>query len=337
MGGAVPRPSIIPQGCESVNATCPVEATIYGYHPSLPANAFFAGFFGLAMLVQLFYGIKYKTWTYMAAVALGCLAECVGYVGRVMMNDNPWNDMAFNIQIVLLIFAPSFLAAGIYLTLKHVVLQFGAEWSRLRPGAYTWIFVSCDVSSLAMQSAGGAMAAMADPGEKIGDIGTNLMIAGIIWQVVVLVIFGLLVAEYGWRTYQRRTKLTHSALELWNNKKFKIFCGAVCGAYLFILVRCAYRIPELLGGWGGELMRIELEFIILEGVMICLMVLCQTIFHPGIYFPALASPPKQKHRKLKNVEDTEMEPLSSYEDVRPAGRYYDPAPTGQRYENTRER
>jgi hypothetical protein len=35
-----------------------------------------------------------------------------------------------------------------------------------------------------MQSAGGAMAAMADPGENIGDIGTNLMIAGIIWQVV---------------------------------------------------------------------------------------------------------------------------------------------------------
>jgi hypothetical protein len=35
-----------------------------------------------------------------------------------------------------------------------------------------------------MQSAGGALAATADPGEKIGDIGTNLMIAGIIWQVV---------------------------------------------------------------------------------------------------------------------------------------------------------
>lgn len=184
MGGAVPQPTVQPQGCEFVNATCPVEATIYGYYPSLPANAFFAGFFGLAMLVNLFFGIRYKTWTYMVAVSLGCFAECVGYVGRVMMNNNPWNDLAFNVQIVLLIFAPSFLAAGIYLTLKHVVLQFGAEWSRLRPGAYTWIFVGCDISSLAMQSAGGAMAAMADPGENIGDIGTNLMIAGIIWQVV---------------------------------------------------------------------------------------------------------------------------------------------------------
>lgn len=35
-----------------------------------------------------------------------------------------------------------------------------------------------------MQSAGGAIAATADPGDKLGDIGTDLMIAGIIWQVV---------------------------------------------------------------------------------------------------------------------------------------------------------
>jgi hypothetical protein len=106
---------------------------------------------------------------------------------------------------------------------------------------------------------------------------------------------------------------------------------------LFILIRCAYRIPELVGGWGGELMRIEIEFIILEGVMIALAVVCQTVFHPGLYFPALASAPKgQKHQKLKNVEDTEMEPLSSYEDVRAAGRYNDSAPTGQRFETIRE-
>jgi hypothetical protein len=84
----------------------------------------------------------------------------------------------------VVIFAPAFLAAGIYLTLKHVVIQFGKEWSRLRPSWYTYIFIACDISSLVMQSAGGALAATADPGASIGDVGTNLMIAGIIWQVV---------------------------------------------------------------------------------------------------------------------------------------------------------
>jgi hypothetical protein len=151
----------------------------------------------------------------------------------------------------------------------------------------------------------------------------------------VLVIFGLLVGEYAWRTRARRHKLSHEALALWNNKRFKMFCGAMSAAYIFILIRCAYRIPELLGGWGGELMRIEIEFIILEGVMICLAVLAQTVFHPGIYFPALASTSmKQKHQRLKNVADTEMEPLSTYEDVRPAGPYED-LRSGERYEESR--
>ena len=152
-----------------------------------------------------------------------------------------------------------------------------------------------------------------------------------------LVIFGFLVAEYSWRTYNRRHKLTESALALWDDRRFKIFCGAIGAAYTFILVRCAYRIPELLGGWGGELMRIELEFIILEGVMICLAVTAQTMFHPGKYFPAIASKPVAKHQRLKAVEDTEMEPLGSYEDIRPARRYYDPTTTNGPYEEMRSR
>jgi hypothetical protein len=101
MGGTPPRPSYIPEWCSSVTPECPVEGTIYGYTPNLIANAFFAGFFGLALMIQLYFGIRYKTWTYMIAVGLGCLAECIGYIGRVMLNSNPYNDAGFNIQIVL--------------------------------------------------------------------------------------------------------------------------------------------------------------------------------------------------------------------------------------------
>lgn len=146
--------------------------------------------------------------------------------------------------------------------------------------------------------------------------------------MTVLVIFALLVSEYAYRTYTRRHILTASALALWSDQRFKTFCLAIGAAYIFILVRCAYRIPELLGGWGGELMRIELEFIILEGVMITLAVACQTIFHPGKYFPAITGKGTYMHQKIKAVEGTEMEPLSTYEDVRPAGRYEELRPAG---------
>lgn len=158
---------------------------MYGYYPSLGWNAFFAAAFGLACLLQVGLGIRYKTWTYMIGVGLGCLGECLGYIGRVMMHNNPYDDGGFTLQIVLLIFSPAFLAAGIYLVLKHVVLSFGTSWSRLRPAWYTYIFIACDITSLVLQSAGGAVAATAeDSDRKTLDAGTDIMIGGIIFQVV---------------------------------------------------------------------------------------------------------------------------------------------------------
>ncbi|PVI06280.1 sphingoid long-chain base transporter RSB1 [Periconia macrospinosa] len=284
----VPPHVEVPRTCDSVTPECPVEGTIYGYTPSLEWNAFFAAFFGLCFVIQLGLGIRYKTWTYMIGVGLGCAAECAGYIGRLMMHNNPYNDIGFQIQIVLLIFAPAFLAAGIYLTLKHLVIQFGEEWSRLRPRLYTYVFIACDVSSLLLQSAGGALAATADDDARIRDMGTDIMIAGIIWQVVVLVIFGAIVAEYAIRTYRRKASLSPSALGLLADTKFRLFLGAVFVAYITIFVRCVYRIPELLGGWGGDLMRNEPEFIALEGWMIVLAVLAQTVFHPGYCFPPMS-------------------------------------------------
>lgn len=297
--GAPPRPDV-PASCTAVSLECPVEGTLYGYYPSLGWNAFFAAFFGLCFIAQVGLGIRYKTWTYMIGVGLGCLAECVGYIGRIMMNDNPYSDSGFQLQIVLLIFAPAFLAAGIYLVLKHAVLQFGEEWSRVRPAWYTYIFIACDISSLVLQSAGGGIAATADDDPDLSDIGTNIMIAGIIWQVVILAVFGVLVTEYVVRTYRRRDRLSPRALNLWASRRFRCFIAAVFLAYLTIFIRCVYRIPELLGGWGNELMRIESEFIALEGIMIVLCVLAQTVCHPGIFFPVMGRDQAREQAKLAN-------------------------------------
>ncbi|KAF2637508.1 RTA1-domain-containing protein [Massarina eburnea CBS 473.64] len=298
-----------PTPCYKVTPLCPVEATIYGYTPSLGWNAFFAVFFGVSALIHLGLGIRYKTWTYMIGVGLGCLAECGGYYGRLMINNNPWDNTGFQVQVVLLIFAPSFLAAGIYLTLKHIVIHIGEPWSRLRPIFYTYIFIACDLTSLVGQSAGGALAAMGSDKATI-DLGTNLMLAGIIWQVIVLVVFGYLVAEYAFRTYRRKAILSPEAMDIISDGRFRLFASGVFIAYFTIFIRCVYRIPELSDGWGSEMMRREPEFIGLEGIMIMFAVLAQTIFHPGHYFPAMVPgklAAKGHSRKLESQgSDIEM-------------------------------
>lgn len=83
-----PQPTTLPptnystQNCTAVSIYCPVEFTIYGYYPSLGANAFFCAFFALCLGIQFVLGIKYKTWTFMIALVLGTLSEAIGVLIR---------------------------------------------------------------------------------------------------------------------------------------------------------------------------------------------------------------------------------------------------------------
>jgi len=60
-------PPSAPNTCVEIGPECTVEGTLYGYYPSLGANAFFAATFALCFIIQFIFGIKYKTWTYMVS------------------------------------------------------------------------------------------------------------------------------------------------------------------------------------------------------------------------------------------------------------------------------
>lgn len=66
--------------CLDIGPDCTVEETTYGYYPSLPANAAFAAIFGALLIIQLFQGLKWKSWTYLVALAFGCLGEAIGII-----------------------------------------------------------------------------------------------------------------------------------------------------------------------------------------------------------------------------------------------------------------
>jgi hypothetical protein len=241
------------------------------------------------------------------ALCFGCIGEAIGYAGRVMLNNDVFDEDAFTIQIVCLIISPAFVSAGIYLTLKHFVIGFGQGWSRLPPVWYTRIFIAGDILSLVLQGAGGGLASSADPNSTLQDAGTNLMIAGVVIQVVVLAFFGYFLAEYTLRTYRRRDQLSEGARALFQKTSFRCFISAIIIAFGGIFIRCVYRIPELTGGWRSEIMRNEIEFIILEGVMIVISVGVLTVFHPGYCFPALGNTigkNKKKAQREKSIEDT---------------------------------
>ena len=64
--------------CVDVTDFCKVSETIYGYRPSLGASSFFIAIFAICLGIQLFQGIKWRTWFYMSVMTLGCLGEVIG-------------------------------------------------------------------------------------------------------------------------------------------------------------------------------------------------------------------------------------------------------------------
>jgi hypothetical protein len=66
------------ENCTDVSVLCPVEASTYGYAPSLGANATLLALFAIVLIVQVGQGILYKTWGFMAAFAIGSFGEVVG-------------------------------------------------------------------------------------------------------------------------------------------------------------------------------------------------------------------------------------------------------------------
>ena len=71
--------------------TCPLSCAQVEYLPTLAGNAVYAAAFGLLLIAQLGLGIKYKTWGFMVGMICGLVLELVGYAGRIMLHDNPFN------------------------------------------------------------------------------------------------------------------------------------------------------------------------------------------------------------------------------------------------------
>lgn len=253
--------------CTKITPECPIEYTIYDYLPSLGANGFFAGFFAVCFIVHVWLGILFRTKGYTIALTLGCVTSTLGYLGRIGLNLQPFNQIPFQIQVCCLIIAPAFNSAAIYLMLRHIVEIFGTRWSILRPKQYSIIFITADLISLILQGAGGGLAATAGPENTSQmDLGNDVMMAGIAFQVVTLTIFAMLAVLFLVRRV--RAHPTHSlpqaALELWNGARFRWFLFGLVTAFTTIYIRCVYRIAEMRGGWGNDLMKDETAFIILE-------------------------------------------------------------------------
>lgn len=143
------------------------------------------------------------------------------------------------------------------------------------------------------------------------------MVAGIAFQVLVLLVF---IIMFAWVNYHIMTDTPAN----WDPKfetnrhriLFKFWIPSVCVSLLFLLIRSAYRIAELSEGWTGHLMRTERYFLILDGLMIIIGMTPLCIIYPAIaygYVPIEGLHYKQESSSSRESKDSVDEKAALHE------------------------
>ncbi|KAK1963170.1 parasitic phase-specific protein PSP-1 [Colletotrichum sublineola] len=255
---------------------CPLEWSILRYQPSIPASGTFIAFFALALIIHAVQGIRWKTWGFTASIICGCVLEIIGYVGRLIIHDNPFDFQGFLIQIICITVAPVFFSAAIYVLLSQTINFLDRSISRFSPRLFYWIFIPLDIVSLVLQALGGALSSVSTTEEAV-DRGVDISLAGLVLQVVALLAFCGLFADYMITYTRSKTRPPMS-------QRLKLYLSFLSLSTLFILLRCIYRVVELHEGYFSHWFRDQALFIALESAVMVLAVFSLSIGHPGLLF-----------------------------------------------------
>lgn len=98
-----------------------------------------------------------------------------------------------NRYLVCLTVAPAFISAVIYLCFYRITIVYDRSLLRIKPRTFAITFITSDILCLVLQAAGGAITAMSggtsEQAAASRNAGINVMIAGLVLQVVSLLVF----------------------------------------------------------------------------------------------------------------------------------------------------
>ncbi|KAL9115155.1 MAG: hypothetical protein Q9227_000949 [Pyrenula ochraceoflavens] len=271
----------------------PTVDNSYHYQPHLSAGLVFSIVFGLSTLVHLAQTTIKRKWWYLT-FALGAIGELMGWAARTDSHYCPYKDLDFMLQIAVLIISPCFFSAGLYYMLSVMITQkWGRDISPISPRFYVAIFVTFDLVSIAIQGAGGGIAASGTTDSETAN-GAHIMLAGIAIQLASMAVFVflwfLVISRANSRGYLRAEPRLKLPLLVWT-------AGAV-----LIVTRNIYRCVELAQGWNGYLISREVYFAVLDGMLMAICVVLFNIVHPAWYLNS-ASPATTEDRNLESSDE----------------------------------
>ncbi|GAA5987847.1 hypothetical protein JCM10908_007241 [Rhodotorula pacifica] len=243
----------------------------YGYYPSRWFALFAVVVFGLSVLLHLYQLWKSRRWGYISVIFAGALeiaGWCFRYEGAVDVRNG------YVLQLAMLTIAPTFYAGGIY-TLFYLAADARDRslMPLVSPKVFTWTIFAVEVVTIAIQAAGGAIAAITSD-RDVFKVGTRIMTAGTALQLATSVAFSVLFGIYF-------TRLRNYTMErfAFRSRTGRIFWGILAMETLLI-IRGAYRTAELSEGLFGKVASSQIGLILGDTVPMLVVSIILNLVHP---------------------------------------------------------
>ncbi|KAJ5746543.1 RTA1-domain-containing protein [Penicillium odoratum] len=249
--------------------------TFYYYDPSAAAAAIFVVLFGLSTLLHFYQLVRTRTW-FMIPFLIGGILETIGYVGRLLSSrESPnFTEGPYIIQSALLLIAPAFFAASIYMTLGRIILMTDAERSSMIGIKWlTKMFVTGDVLSFLMQASGAGLMVANTSSPTTGE---HVIIGGLFVQIIFFGFFTITAIVFQVRLGKNPTARSVELGGIWPRHMTALYVSSI-----LILIRSVVRVVEYLEGYSGYLMKHEVFIYVFDALlMFCVMMVLQ-YSHPS--------------------------------------------------------
>ncbi|MCJ1476129.1 hypothetical protein MMC13_004794 [Lambiella insularis] len=300
---------------------------VYGYDLTMPLAWIGGIVFTLSALVHIFQYFKHRAW-YLYLLMLGILMEVFGYWTRVLAIQNPSNNAAVFMTFLLTTLAPSFLAAGCYMTFGRIIYWVTPENRRgfrqvwIPARFVTMIFICLDMLSFTIQCIGiFFLIAKLSNSDRTSDqqnqyIKTtyNILRVGFIMQNIVFGVFTIVVLRFMFASKAWKFDWPESGSNKWRTLGWSV----VIAAFL-IFSRSLFRTFEFtLNGGDNYLRSHEWPFYLFDMVPIVFVLMVYNVAHPGRFLPSDYCTIRHGYKKpgYKGVPATKAE-----EDEQPAAGY----------------
>jgi hypothetical protein len=210
---------------------------------------------------------------------------------------------------MLILCAPPFIAASIYMVLGRIIRAFDAEHlSSIRTKWLTTIFVLNDIICFLTQLAGAGVQITGDP--HVMAIGKKAVLAGLIFALVVFGVFVWVAAVFHRRLDAEPTAVVRECPRLgWKKYMWAIYIS--CG---MLMVRNLVRTIQF-GSPKGSALNTEEAFIyVFDAALMAGSVLVLVVWHPGRLVRRAQKATKASQMCVQ-MEDAPDIPLTGYREV----------------------